>query len=188
MFPARSERPRKDQFGSQNARRSGCWVEMRPWNRKPRTSTATAAAMSSGPATARRTASARSRPGPSIRAFNPERASRRGLIGMGGRACTNPPLARIRSELSVLRTALILLLLIVPGLAGTFALFDPDEIDPVTRLALVFAIGFAVDAAVAFVLMLAHVLLPWTWLALSIAVTAALVVMAVRRRLGPQLR
>ena len=51
-----------------------------------------------------------------------------------------------------------------------------------------FAIGFAVDAAVAFVLMLAHVLLPWTWLALSIAVTAALVVMAVRRRLGPQLR
>jgi hypothetical protein len=126
---------------------------------------------------------AQSRRGGGIRTFNRER-----------RAGTGPPpssrrlVATIRGELSALRSALVILLLIAPGLAGSLALVEPEDADPVTHLALVFALGYAVDAAAAFVLMLGRVLVPWAWFALVGAATAALAALALRRHAGAHVR
>src|SRR6266571_4625901 len=78
--------------------------------------------------------------------------------------------------------AWISVLILVPGVAATFAVFGPGRVSLPTRLALVFGLGYAVMAFVGFVLTLLHVMRPIPFFATQAAVTAALLLWATVRR------
>jgi hypothetical protein len=72
-------------------------------------------------------------------------------------------------------------LVLVPGLGATLAAFPPGRVGPATRLALTFGLGYAVVGLTAVVLVIAHVLHPYTFLPALAAVTAGLWAAGLRR-------
>jgi hypothetical protein len=74
-------------------------------------------------------------------------------------------------------------LVLVPGLGATLAAYPPGRIGPVTRLALMFGLGYAVVGLTAVVLVIVHGLQAATFFALLAVVTAALWAFGMRR--GP---
>jgi hypothetical protein len=72
-------------------------------------------------------------------------------------------------------------LVLVPGLGATLAAFPPGRVGPATRLALTFGLGYATVGLTAVVLVVAHVLHPYTFLPLLAAVTVALWTAGLRR-------
>jgi hypothetical protein len=74
-------------------------------------------------------------------------------------------------------------LVLVPGLGATLAAYPPGRIGPVTRLALMFGLGYAVVGITAVALVIVHWLQAATFFALLAIVTAALWAYGLRR--GP---
>jgi hypothetical protein len=72
-------------------------------------------------------------------------------------------------------------LVLVPGLGATLAAFPPGRVGPATRLALMFGLGYATVGLTAVVLVIAHVLHPYTFFPALAAVTVALWVTGLRR-------
>lgn len=76
--------------------------------------------------------------------------------------------------------AALLALVVIPGLGAALALYGPGRISLATRLALVFALGFAVTGLTAYLLTVLHVLKPVTFFIVMAVVTAALWARALR--------
>jgi len=72
-------------------------------------------------------------------------------------------------------------LVLVPGFGATLAAFPPGRVGPATRLALTFGLGYATVGLTAVVLVIAHVLAPYTFFPALAAVTAALWTVGLRR-------
>jgi hypothetical protein len=73
------------------------------------------------------------------------------------------------------------LLVVAPGLGAVLAAYGPGEIGLVTRLALLFAFGYALSGGAAFLLVIVHLLHPWTFLVLLSLATSGAWALAVRR-------
>jgi hypothetical protein len=71
-------------------------------------------------------------------------------------------------------------LVLIPGLGATFALYGPGEAGLALRIALAFALGCCVVGGVAFVLAIGHVLIPASFLLLLVLVTGGLWLLGVR--------
>ncbi|HEX2088542.1 MAG TPA: hypothetical protein VHI54_01225 [Actinomycetota bacterium] len=80
---------------------------------------------------------------------------------------------------------LALLVVCLPGLAGSLAVYGPREIGVPTRIALTFAVGFVIPGVLAFLLALAGVLSPATFFPVLAAAVIALFYVAVRKG-GPK--
>ncbi len=72
-------------------------------------------------------------------------------------------------------------LVLVPGLGATLAAYPPGRVGPVTRLALMFGLGYAVVGITAVALVIVHGLQAATFFALLAIVTAALWACGLRR-------
>ena len=73
------------------------------------------------------------------------------------------------------------LIILLPGLAGTFVAFRPGQVSTVTRAAAFFAIGYVASGGLAFALASAHVLWPTTYLVGWVVMTTLLWFAAARR-------
>jgi hypothetical protein len=83
--------------------------------------------------------------------------------------------------MSALDLLLMSLTILVPGLGAALAAYRPGEVGIPTRLALVFALGFALDGFLALALVVVHALHPVLYFALLSGATVALWVVAFRR-------
>jgi hypothetical protein len=83
--------------------------------------------------------------------------------------------------MSALDLLLMSLTILVPGLGAALAAYRPGEVAIPTRLALVFALGFALDGFLALALVVAHGLHPVLYFALLGVATIGLWVVAFRR-------
>jgi hypothetical protein len=83
--------------------------------------------------------------------------------------------------MTALANAAALLLVLVPGVGATMALYGPGRLGAVTRLALSFALGYGVVALIALVLTLTRLLGPVTFLVGLGVATVALWVTGLRR-------
>jgi hypothetical protein len=72
-------------------------------------------------------------------------------------------------------------LVLVPGLGATLAAYPPRRIGPVTRLALMFGLGYAVVGITAVALVIVHALQPATFFPLLAVVTLGLWIFGLRR-------
>jgi hypothetical protein len=72
-------------------------------------------------------------------------------------------------------------LVLLPGLGATLAAYPPGRVGPVTRLALMFGLGYAVVGITAVALVIVHALQAATFFGLLAVVTAALWAFGVRR-------
>ena len=72
-------------------------------------------------------------------------------------------------------------LVLIPGLGATLAAYPPGRVGPVTRLALMFGLGYAVVGITALVLVIVHGLQPATFFPLLTVVTVGLWAFGLRR-------
>src|SRR5919197_3944849 len=78
------------------------------------------------------------------------------------------------------------LMVAIPGIGASVALYPPDEHLPLpTRLALAAALGYVVAGGLAYLLALVHLLVPVAYFVLLAGVTVGFVLVAVRGR-GPR--
>jgi hypothetical protein len=76
---------------------------------------------------------------------------------------------------------LVVLILAVPGIAASLAVFPPGEVSVVTRLAAAFGLGYAVSAGTAFLLAATQAFHFYLFIAIWLVLSAALWVAALRR-------
>jgi hypothetical protein len=105
----------------------------------------------------------------------PGRVSGRDVDGSGGDGAAGGE--RVNPATIAIASAIVL----VPGLGATLAAYPPGRVGPVTRLALMFGLGYAVVGIAAVALVIVHGLQAATFFPLLAVVTAALWVCGLRR-------